>query len=200
MRASGNLPDTSDEKENAEEIPNVGKGALGLGASENTRFGVIAKRTGDPAPTAQSLVDTPVGLTIRTPAHSPKPMSRMTALPSRSEARYAGQTVAVATAGDVSSGTINLCAWLGIERIDADITNMTIAKDDGACQHDGRAVTEIRLPRATEAGLRTDADGDADLTDSGFPTKSQCREACPGALWNRARSRGISLAIPKTSP
>ena len=117
---------------------------MALGATENTRFGVITERTGDPSPTAQSLVNTPVGLTIRALANSPNPMSRMTALPSRSEARYARQVFAVAPTGDVSSGTINLCAWLGILRIDADITNMASAKDDGAYQHDGGALTEMK--------------------------------------------------------
>ena len=83
-------------------IFDAGKSALVLGATENTRFGVIAERTGDPAATAHLLVDPPVDLTIRASACRPKPMSRMTALPSRGKAGYTGQTFAVELGGDVS--------------------------------------------------------------------------------------------------
>ena len=105
----------------------------------------------------------------------------MTALPSRGKARYAGQSCAVEPVGDVFSGPIDLQAWLGIERINADMTNTTNAKDNGACQHNGRAVTIISLPRTSHAELGTDTDGGTDSTVSGFPT----RIAVQGSVFER---------------
>lgn len=108
---------------------------------------MISERTGDPAATARLLVDTPVDLTSRAFAYRPKPMSRMTAVPSQGEPRYTGQTFAVDKGGDVFSGAINLRAWLGIERIEADTTNLISTKDDTAWQYECSDVTKISLPR-----------------------------------------------------
>ena len=168
MRAGRELGEFSNQREHAEEIFNASKGSLALGATANTRFGVIAERGADASAQSVATDDPPPALEIRAFAWSPKPMSRITALPSRGEARYTGQTFAIETeGGDVYSGTITVRAWLAIERIDADITNLTSTKDDSVWEHEGRAVTKISLPRITQAALGADADGGADFTVSG---------------------------------
>ena len=71
MRAGRELAGTCDGRVNPVKSFGAGKGASALGATEDTRFGVIAERTGDLVAPAQLLVDTQVDLTIRAFAYSP---------------------------------------------------------------------------------------------------------------------------------
>ena len=86
-------------------------------------------------------------------AYSPLNATLMTKLPSHGEALYPGQTFAVASDGDLLSGSISLRLWMGTERLAAEITNLTSTYDDSAWQHNGRSVTTIKLPGAGQAGL-----------------------------------------------
>ena len=137
MRAGGELADFSDERENADKIFNASKGALALGATANTRFGVIAERTGNPAPTAQSLVDSPIDPTIQAFAYSPLDATPMTKLPTRAKHDTpAGHLPLNRTA--MSSRHDHSAPGMGIERLEAEITNLTSTEDGSAWQHDPR--------------------------------------------------------------
>ena len=178
MRTGGELADFSDLRRSARDIFNPGRGSLAIGATENTRFGVIAEFT-DYA-TAQSIAADPTAaLATRAFAYSPHHALLMTKLPTRGEARYSGQTVAVESDGDLSSGTIGMRLWMGIERLAAEITNLTGTEDDAAWQHNGRSVTKVKLPLIGQAGLavvggkfRFDATGNAEpsVAESVFGT------------------------------
>ena len=130
--------------------------------------------------TAQSIAADPTAaLATRAFAYSPHHALLMTKLPTRGEARYSGQTVAVESDGDLSSGTIGMRLWMGIERLAAEITNLTGTEDDAAWQHNGRSVTKVKLPLIVQAGLavvggkfRFDATGNAEpsVAESVFGT------------------------------
>ena len=172
MRTGGDLSEFSALRDDAREIFNASKGSIAIGATENTRFGVIAELDG--SPTAQSIVTTPASFVTRAFAYSPLDATLMTRLPNRGEARYSGRTFAVASDGDVFAGTIDLRLWMGIERLEAEITNLTSTGDDSAWQHNGRSVTTITLPRVGQLGLadvggnfRFDATGNAEINVEG---------------------------------
>ena len=152
LRAGGELGAFESLQDNARDIFNANKGALALGATANTRFGVIAEYADDA--TAQSIADDPTAaIATRAFAYSPLDATLMTRLPARGEARYSGQTFAVESDGDLFSGTITLRLWMGIERLVAEITNLTSTEDDTAWQHNGRTVAKIKLPLVGQAGL-----------------------------------------------
>ena len=157
LRTGGDLGAFSSLRGSASEIFNASKGSLAIGATENTRFGVIAEHTG--SQTAQSIAANSPNLETRAFAYSPLEASPMTALPSRGVARYTGQTFAIESDGDLFSGTIDLLLWLGIERLEAEITNLTNTEDDTVWQHNGRSVTEIQLPMIGREELEVDSDG-----------------------------------------
>ena len=177
LRAGGELGAFTSLQDDARDIFNANKGALAIGATENTRFGVIAEYADDA--TAQSIADDPTAaIATRAFAYSPLDASLMTKLPTRGEARYSGQTFAVESdGGDLFSGTISLRLWMGIERLEAEITNLTGTEDDTAWQHNGRSVTKIKLPLVGQAGLdivggvggnfRFNATGDAEVSVGG---------------------------------
>ena len=119
------------------------KDPLTIGATDNTRFGVIGEYAQDT--TAQTIADGAT-LTVRSFAWSPRDPSATTELPSRGTARYTGTALAIEPDGDLFSGTINLYASLGIERIVAEITGVSSAADGSIWEHDARAVSTIKLP------------------------------------------------------
>ena len=172
LRDGGELGAFSEHRDDARDIYNASKGSLAIGATQNTRFGVIAEQTG--TPTAQSIAAGTDTFQPRAFAWSALDATLMTKLPTRGEARYSGQTFAVESDGDVFSGTINLRLWMGIERLEAEITNLTNTEDDTAWQHEGRTVAKVTLPVVREAGLaivdgsfRFAATGDAEVNTEG---------------------------------
>ena len=141
----------------AEAIYTASKGSLAIGATENTRFGVIAEL--EPNVTAQQVGTSSGGTLPNTAAFAYSPLSAsMTAsLPSRGTARYVGRTLGVERDGDLYSGAITLNASLGIERIVTEVTGLSNTETGSRWVHDNKAVSRIQLPEI----------GQADLEDSG---------------------------------
>ena len=165
LRASGEFGDFGEDRDairdDAEEIYNASKGSLAIGTTENTRFGVIAEPSGGDSSTAEEIVTRDLGSLTRAFAYSPLDPSTITSLPNRGTARYTGRTFAIEPErGDLFAGTINLLASFGIERIVAEITNLTHTEDGDAWEFDGRSVTKIELPVIEEDRFDPDTAGE----------------------------------------
>lgn len=134
-------------QENAEEIYDARRRSLAVGATENTRFGVIAEASGGASTTAEDVAAGTQDLVARAFAFSPLDQALTSTLPSRGTARYTGTTFAIDPEdGDLFSGTIDLWASFGIERITAEITGLDDTETGDTWEYDGRAAEKIELP------------------------------------------------------
>ena len=148
-RISEELRDLEDD---ADDIYNASKGAIALGATDNTRFGVVV----DPADeaTAQSVgTGGTAGITVRPFAYSPLKEVGASSLPVRGTGRYTGRTFAADASGEVFDGSIELLVSFGIEEIKAMITNLESTADNDPWRFAGRDVEEIELTTEGVAGF-----------------------------------------------
>ena len=134
-----------------DQIFNARKRVLALGASSNTRFGVIVALD-DPSKNAKEVVDTTGNYSSNVFAFSPLKATPSADLPSRGTARYSGSTWAVDSDEVLYSGTVELLASVGIEQINGKVSNLRRADNPGSrWKHEGKDVREIQLPQITES-------------------------------------------------
>ena len=148
-----------------DEIFNARKRVLALGSSANTRFGVIAALT-DAAGTAATVAastDLSTTYTSRAFAFSPLSATPTADLPSRGTARYSGRTWAVADDLTLYSGSIELLASIGIERVTATVSDLRHSDTNASWVHDNKVVREINLPEINQ-GEFNDTEGSFSTT------------------------------------
>ena len=169
LGTTGEFKDFNSQQGNAEKIFKARKRSLALATTDNTRFGVIAEPTGGSDTTAQTFVTSNTALVSRAFAWSPLDETLTSSLPSRGTARYTGRTLAVEPAdGELFSGTIELLASFGIERITGEITNLAKTDDGDRWEYDGRDVGKIVLPVIEQAVF--DGNGKFNLVSGGSAT------------------------------
>ena len=157
---------TANSDATADTIFNARKRVLALGASANTRFGVISTLTG--TPTAVGVASGTL-TTGREPfAFSPLSNTPTAALPSRGIARYSGRTWAVADDLALYSGSIELLASIGIERVTATVSDLRHSDTNASWAHDNKEVQRIELPEINQA--------DFDDTNASFDASSVTAE------------------------
>ena len=128
----------------ADQVYEAKKRVVALGASTNTRFGVIA--------TQGSTITAEVAAAGTTPptttpfAFSPLAATEANALPSRGTARYSGRTWAIDGSEVLYSGSIELLASIAISQVTATISNLRRSDDSASWTHSGKDVREITLP------------------------------------------------------
>ena len=167
LGTTGEFRDFNAQQSNAEEIFNARKRSLAVGSTDNTRFGVIAEPTGGSDTTAEEFVTNNTALISRPFAWSPLDETLTSALPNRGTARYTGRTFAVEPDdGELFSGTIELLASFGIERITGEITNLVKTDGGDTWEFDGREVGKIVLPVVEQ----TPFGGNGDFTVQGTAT------------------------------
>ncbi len=154
--ASGVFSGFSAAEANAEKIFNARKKSLAIGTTANTRFGAIAEPPQDT--TAEEFAKGGSTLAVRSFAYSPLAPKSLSDFQTRDAVRgtsvYRGQTFAVRPAdGALFSGTIELTASFGIERIDSSISNLTHTEDGDAWEYEDRDVSKIQLPAITFSQL-----------------------------------------------
>ena len=157
LGSSGEFRAFSEELENmADEIYNASEGAIALGATDNTRFGVVVDPTGGTA-TARTVAagSASASFDVKPFAYSPLRAARESSLPARGTGRYTGRTFAADASGEVYDGGIELLVSFGIEEIKAIITNLESYADNDPWRFDGRDVEEIELTTKgiTDAGF-----------------------------------------------
>ena len=140
----GRLGDLSDLEDSADEIYNASSGAIALGATDNTRFGVVVDPVGA---TAQEVVaGSTATFTVKPFGYSPLDEVGASSLPVRGTGRYTGRTFAADRAsGEVFDGGIELLVSFGTEKITAMITNLESTADNDPWRFDGRDVEQIDL-------------------------------------------------------
>ena len=122
-------------EEKADDIYNASKGAIALGATDNTRFGVVVDPPGDTDE-----------FTVLPFAYSPLDEASANSLPVRGTGRYTGRTFAAAPAsGEVFDGGIELLVSFGINTVKAMITNLESTADNDPWRFNGRDVDQIDL-------------------------------------------------------
>ena len=149
----------------ADTIFNARKRVLALGSSANTRFGVIS-----------TLDETATAVTVAggtTPgreafAFSPLSITPTADLPSRGIARYSGRTWAVDDELALYSGSIELLASIGIERVTATVSDLRRSDTNASWVHDNKEVQRIELPEINQA--------DFDDTNASFDASSVTAE------------------------
>ena len=146
-------------EDSADDIYNASKGAIALGATDNTRFGVVV----DPGDTSGSFK-------VRPFAYSPLDQAKATSLPVRGTARYTGQTFAADTSGEVFDGGIELLISVGVNEIKAMITNLESTIDNDPWRFDGRDVEQIDFEAPSTTTI-------VDGANSGAPSFSFTRAA-----------------------
>ena len=138
----------------ADTIFNARKRVLALGASANTRFGVISTLTG--TPTAVGVASGTL-TTGREPfAFSPLSDTPTADLPSRGIARYSGRTWAVDDELALYSGSIELLASIGIERVTATVSDLRRSDTNASWVHDNKEVQRVELPEINQAAFNDD--------------------------------------------
>ena len=193
-------------EDDADDIYNASKGAIALGATDNTRFGVVV----DPAAeaTAQSVgTGATAGVTVRPFAYSPLAEVGARSLPTRGTGRYTGRTFAADASGEVFDGGIELLVSFGTEKITAMITSLESTADNDPWRFDERDVEQIDLEANAigDAGfISTPSDGaevtldgsrftrDADHTFSGKFVGNSGEEVF--GLWSITEDDSISIS------
>ncbi len=161
-------------EDDADDIYNASKGAIALGATDNTRFGVVVEPGGD-ATTAQSVAagDGDASFDVKPFAYSPLDEARESSLPVRGTARYTGQTFAADHAsGEVFDGGIELLISFGTETIKAMITNLESTADNNPWRFGGRDVEQIDLEAP-------------EIDDDGFGSASAAELTLDGTRFGR---------------
>ena len=128
-----------------DQIFNTRKRVLALGASTNTRFGVIstlASTTNAATVAAGTGTYTTTGF-----AFSPLSATPAAELPSRGTARYSGRTWAVDDNQLLYSGAIELLASIGIERVQATVSDLRRTDNGARLVQGNKEVREIELPQ-----------------------------------------------------
>ena len=126
-----------------DQIFNTRKRVLALAASANTRFGVISTlAAGTNAVTAVSGNYTRTGF-----AFSPLSATPTAELPSRGTARYSGRTWAIDDDQLLYSGAIELLASIGIEQVQATVSDLRRSDGGARWVHENKEVREVELPQ-----------------------------------------------------
>ncbi|MCY4672066.1 MAG: hypothetical protein OXC29_29265, partial [Rhodococcus sp.] len=149
---------SADADATGDNIFNARKRVLALGSTTNTRFGVIAAPQG--SPTAVQVAGGDQLFDSKPFAFSSLSATPTADLPSRGTARYTGRTWAVADDLTLYSGSIELLASIGIERVTATVSNLRRSDSNASWVHDNKEVREIKLPQINH--------GDFDNTDGSF--------------------------------
>ena len=163
LGTSGEFRAFDDLEDSADDVYNASMGAIALGATDNTRFGVIVDPKSDATATARSVAagDGPASFDVKPFAYSPLDAARESSLPVRGTGRYTGRTFAADASGDVYDGGIELLVSFGIEEIKATIANLESFADNDPWRFDGRDVEEIEL---TTKGVTNEGFGAGDST------------------------------------
>ena len=128
-----------------DKIYEAAKRVAALGASANTRFGVIWTVAQDA--TAQSVADGSAGASSLTPfAFSPLEATQLSNLPSRGTARYSGRTWAIDGSQRLYSGAIELLASIAIGQVNGKVSNLRRSDNSADWTYNGKDVREIMLP------------------------------------------------------
>lgn len=130
------------------------KHVLALGASTNTRFGVIS--TLGETITAEAAAGGTGSYTPIPFAFSPLAATQADSLPSRGTARYSGRTWAIDSSQMLYSGSIELLASIAIEQVNATISSLRRSNDSASWTHNGKAVREITLPAINRGEFKDD--------------------------------------------
>ena len=128
-----------------DQIHEARKRVLALGATANTRFGVIWSLTSGNAPEVAAGADTVIS-TSEAFAFSPLAATETNALPRRGTARYSGRTWAIDSSQVLYSGSIELLASIAIEQVSATISNLRRSDNSASWMDNGKDVREITLP------------------------------------------------------
>lgn len=140
-----------------DDIFNARRRVLALGASTNTRFGVISTLAS--GTTAQAAAGGTGTYTPTAFAFSPLEATPTGNLPSRGTARYAGSTWAIAGDQVLYSGSIELLASIGIERVTAKVSNLRRSDNNASWVHENKEVREIDLPEINSGDFGKDDEG-----------------------------------------
>ncbi len=119
------------------------KHVLALGASTNTRFGVISTLTAGTKAQAAAVGGTYQRIPF---AFSPLDASDTIDLPSDGTARYSGRAWAIDSDQVLYSGSIELLASIAISQVNATISSLRRSDDSADWTHLGKDVREIMLP------------------------------------------------------
>ena len=147
---------TADNDVTGDKIFNARKQVLALGSSTNTRFGVRAGLSGNP--TAENIAgETDLSdIYTRTPfSYSPLAATPTADLPGRGTARYTGRTWAIAQDLKLYSGSIELLASLGIQKITSKVTGLRRSDNNATWVREGREVRTIELPEVNYGRFQT---------------------------------------------
>jgi hypothetical protein len=133
-----------------DQIYEARKRVVALGATTNTRFGVVS--TQGSTVTAQAAAGG-TAPTLTPFAFSPLEATQANALPSGGTARYSGRAWAIDSSQVLYSGSIELLASIAIARVSATISNLRRSNDSASWTHGGKDVREITLPEINRAEL-----------------------------------------------
>ena len=147
----------------ADTIFNARKRVLALGSSANTRFGVISTLAG--TATAVGVASGTETTGREAFAFSPLSDTPTADLPGRGIARYSGRTWAVGDDLALYSGSIELLASIGIERVTATVSDLRRSDTNASWVYDNKEVREIKLPEINEGNFN-DTDGSFGTTAS----------------------------------
>ena len=136
-------------EDKADDVYNASMGAIALGATDNTRFGVIVDPGSGATATATArsvaLGDAAASFDVKPFAYSPLDGARESSLPVRGTGRYTGRTFAADASGEVYDGGIELLVSFGTEKIEAMITSLESTADNDPWRFAGRDVEQIDL-------------------------------------------------------
>ena len=164
----------------ADTIFNARKRVLALGSSANTRFGVISTLAG--TATAVGVASGTETTGREAFAFSPLSNTPTAALPSRGIARYSGRTWAVADDLALYSGSIELLASIGIERVTATVSDLRHSDTNASWVHDNKEVQRIELPEINQADF-DDTNGSFNAATDGSDTDAEVIFVQSGGLF-----------------
>lgn len=151
-----------------DEIFNARKRVLALGASANTRFGVISTLESDTSTAASiaATADLSTAYEREAFAFSPLPATPTADLPSRGTARYSGRTWAIDSEQVLYSGAIELLASIGIQQIKTTVSDLRRSDTNANWVHENKTVRQIKLPQVNQADFTATGSFDATLVDA----------------------------------
>ncbi|MDE0621296.1 MAG: hypothetical protein OXH83_06455 [Bryobacterales bacterium] len=117
-----------------------------LGATANTRFGVISTLTDPTNSAAVASVGATGTYTSTAFAFSPLEATQLSNLPSRGTARYSGRTWAIDSSQMLYSGAIELLASIAIGQVNGKVSNLRRSDNSADWTYNGKDVREIMLP------------------------------------------------------
>ena len=166
---SGEFRAFDDLEDSADDVYNASMGAIALGATDNTRFGVIVDPASDDTATARSVAvgGSAASFDVKPFAYSPLNGARGNSLPVRGTGRYTGRTFAADVSGEVYDGGIELLVSFGINEVKAMITNLESTVDNDPWRFDGRDVEQIDFDATMSDGLFSAGDNRAELSLEG---------------------------------